>query len=50
MDTKIGKLMKCNRIHHPKADVDKLYIPRNESGRGMIQLKLSLKERLTKKP
>ena len=43
MDTKIRKLMTCNRIHHPKADVDRLYIRRNEGGRGMIQLELSLK-------
>ena len=41
-DTKIRKLMTCNRKHHPKADVDRLYIPRNERGRGMIQLELSL--------
>ena len=34
--------MKRNRMHHPKADVDRLYIPRNEGGRGMIQLELSL--------
>ena len=43
MDTKIRKLMTCNRMHHPKADVDRSYIPRNEGGRGMIQLELSLK-------
>ena len=43
MDTKIRKLMTCNRMHHPKADVDRLHIPRNEGVRGMIQLELSLK-------
>ena len=43
IDTKIRKLMTCNRMHHLKADVDRLYIPRNEGGRGMIQLELSLK-------
>ena len=44
MDTKIRKSMNCNQMHHSKIDVDRLlYIPRNEGGRGMIQLKLSLK-------
>ena len=43
MDTKIRKLITCNRMHHPKADVDRLYIPRKEGGRGLIQLELSLK-------
>ena len=36
MDTKIRKLMTCNRMHHPKADVGRLHIQRNEGGRGMI--------------
>ena len=30
-------------MHHPKADVDRLSIPRNEGGRGIIQLELSYK-------
>ena len=30
-------------MHYPKANVDRLYIPRNEGGRGMIQLELSYK-------
>jgi hypothetical protein len=24
--------------HHPKADVDRLYVPRKQGGRGLIQL------------
>ena len=43
IDTKIRKLMSCNRMHHPKADVNRLYIPRKDGGRGLIQLELSLK-------
>ena len=43
MGTKFRKLMMCNRLHHPKAEIDRLYIPRNEGGRAMIQLELSLK-------
>ena len=30
-------------MHHPKANVDRLYIPRNEERRGMILLELSYK-------
>ena len=43
IDTKIRKLMSCNRMHHPTADVDRLYIPRKDGGRGLIQLELSVK-------
>lgn len=27
-------------MHHPKSDVDRLYIPRKEGGRGLLQLEL----------
>ena len=27
---KIYKLLTSNKIHHPKTDVDRLYIPKNE--------------------
>ena len=30
-------------MHHPKADVDRLYLPRSNGGRGLIQLELTLK-------
>ena len=30
-------------MHHPKSDVDKLYLCRTEGGRGLIQLELSYK-------
>ena len=30
-------------MHHPKADVDRLYLPRNEGGRGLIQIELTYK-------
>ena len=43
LDTKIRKLLTCNRKHQTKADVDRHYIPRNEGGSGMIQLELSYK-------
>ena len=43
LDTKIRKQLTCNRRHHPKSDVARLYIPRRRGGRGMIQLELSYK-------
>ena len=43
MDTKTRKLMRANRTHHPKADVDRVYLPRKEGGRGLIQLEMSYK-------
>ena len=41
MDTKTRKLMTTNRMHHPKADIDRIYLPRKEGGRGIIQLEMS---------
>lgn len=32
-----------NRMHHPKADVDRLYVKRSEGGRGLIQIENSYK-------
>ena len=43
LDTKIRKLLTCDRMHHPKAVVDRLYIPRKEGGRGVTKLELSYK-------
>lgn len=38
MDRKTRKLMTMNRALHPKADVDRLYLPREEGGRGMMSI------------
>ena len=35
MDRKTRKLMTMNDALHPRADVDRLYVPREEGGRGM---------------
>ena len=43
IDVKTRKLLTIEKIHHPRADVDRLYIPRSEGGRGLIQLELSYK-------
>ena len=36
MDSKICKLLMCNRTHHPKADVERLHVPRREGSRGLV--------------
>ena len=43
IDRKIRKLMTLNGIHHPKADVSGMYIPRKEGGRGMTNLEMAYK-------
>ena len=42
-DRKIRKLMTLNRMHHPKADVSRMYLPKKEGGRGMINLQVTYK-------
>ena len=43
LDTKTRKMLTMAKMHHPKADVDRLYLPRSSGGRGLIQLELTLK-------
>ena len=43
MDTKTREFMTANRMHHPKAAIDRSYLPRKEGGRGLIQLGMSYK-------
>ena len=41
MYTKVRKLRTCHRMYHPKADdIECLYIKRENSGRGLIQLEV----------
>ena len=43
LDRKTRKLLTLERMHHPRADVDQMYLPRNEGGRGLIQLEIAYK-------
>jgi hypothetical protein len=43
LDTKTRKLLTCKRAHHPKADVDRLYLKRSQGGRGLLQAEMSYK-------
>ena len=38
LDWKTRKLLTIYGQHHPKADVDCLYVPRKQGGRGLMQL------------
>lgn len=43
LDVKTRKLLTMNRMHHPKSDVDRLYLSRHQGGRGLLQLELCYK-------
>ena len=38
LDRKTRKLITIHGQHHPKADIDRLYVPRKQGGRGLMQL------------
>ena len=35
--------MTLNRMNHPKADINRMYVPRKEGGRRMINLEMCFK-------
>ena len=43
IDRKIRKLIPLNKMHHPKADVRRMYIPGKEGGQGMKNLEMAYK-------
>ena len=43
LDRKTRKLLTLQRMHHPKADMDRMYLLRSEGGRGLIQLQTAYK-------
>jgi len=38
LDRKKRKILTIHGQHHPNADVDRLYVPRKQGGRGLMQL------------
>jgi len=38
LDRKTRKLLTIHGQHHPKADVDRLYVPRKQGGMGLMHL------------
>ena len=43
IDTKTRKLLNMHKMLHPKADVERLYIPRKYGGRGLIDVETAFK-------
>ena len=43
IDTKIRQLLTCFKMHHPKADKGRLYLPRSKGDRSLIQTELTYK-------
>ena len=48
LDRKTRKLLTIHGQHHPKADVDRLYVPRKYGRRGMAQLEAAHAVEITK--
>ena len=38
IDRKTRKILNIHGQHHQKADIDRLYVPRKQGGRGLMQL------------
>ena len=43
IDAKTKKLLTMHKMHHPKSDVDRLYVAWKYGGRGLMQLETSYK-------
>jgi len=43
IDRKTRKILTMYKMHHPKADIDRLYIKRKEGGRGLVQMEAAYK-------
>jgi len=48
LDRKTRNLLTIHGQHHPKADVDLLYVPRKQGGRGLMQLEAAHAVEITK--
>ena len=42
-DRKTRKMLTIYKMHHPKADIDRLYVKRKEGGRGLVQVEAAYK-------
>jgi len=38
IDRKTRKVLTVYKMHHPKADIDRLYVKRKGGGRGLLQI------------
>ena len=47
IDRKTRKILTMYKVHHPKADIDRLYVKRKEGGRGLVQVEGAYKAEIT---
>jgi hypothetical protein len=47
IDRKTRKILTMFKVHHPKADIDRLYVKRKEGGRGLVQVEAAFKAEIT---
>jgi hypothetical protein len=40
-------MLTMHKVHHPKADIDMLYVKRKEGGRGLLQTEMTYKADIT---
>jgi hypothetical protein len=43
IDRKTRKMLTLNKMHHPKAEIDRLYVKRKEGGRELVQVEATYK-------
>ena len=43
IDRKTRKMLTMYKMHHPKADIDRVYVKRKEGGRGLVQVEAAYK-------
>ena len=46
-DIKTRKILTMYKVHHPKADIDRLYVKRKERGRRLVQVEAAYKAEIT---
>ena len=45
-EKKTRKMLTMYKMHHPKADIDRLYVKRKEGGRGLVQVEVAYKTQI----
>ena len=45
IDRKTRKMLTMYKMHHPKADIDRLYVQRKEGERGLVQVERHIKQK-----
>ena len=43
LDRKTRKLLTKGQMHHPRSDVDRMYLPRSSGGKGLMQIETTYK-------